>query len=76
MPDIRFDIDVSGLDLGDEALDLFLGGLRDSYEDSQPLTTEEIMQWLLTNPASWPMSEHMVYLALVCATAMQRLTIP
>jgi hypothetical protein len=75
MADVTFRIDLSGLDNGDECLDDFLRILRDDYQDN-PRTTEEIMRWLLVNPdpdGDLNRSRHLTYLALICATAMQRL---
>ena len=68
-----FKIDLSGLNDGDQCLDDFLTILRDDYQD-EPQTTEEIMRWLLTNPDdALDKDRHLTYLALICATAMQRL---
>lgn len=71
MSDINFSIDMTTLAEGALALDSFLDILK---AEKDPFTTEEIMRWLLEAPGSVTTVEmHLVMMALVCATAMQRL---
>lgn len=68
----EFDIDVEGLDDGDQIVDLWVADLR-----SDPKTTKELMAWLLKNPGNCLTKQsHLVALALLAATAMQRLAHP
>lgn len=69
---VEFDIDIEGLDDGDQMVDLWVADLR-----ADPITTKELMEWLLTNPGKVLTTQrHMVAVALVAATAMQRLARP
>lgn len=69
---VEFDIDLEGLDDGDQMVDLWLADLR-----TDPITTKELMEWLLTNPGNVLTTQrHMVAMALLAATAMQRLARP
>jgi hypothetical protein len=70
--DVKFTIDLISLDHGYQALDAFLAILATEKDAGHPWTTEEIMEWLLINPTT-STQRHLVYLALICATAMQRL---
>lgn len=72
---VEFDIDLEGLDDGDQIVDLWVTDLRSREND--PMTTKELMAWLLTNPGDCLTNQrHMVALALLAATAMQRLARP
>ena len=69
---VAVDIDVEGLDDGDQMVDLWVADLR-----ADPKTTKELMEWLLRNPGDVLTTQrHLVALALLAATAMQRLAHP
>jgi len=68
---ISLTVDLIGLDVMASSLDDFLAALRAMPE---PLTTKEIAEWLLTKPdPTFTQNRHLAYLALLCATAIQRL---
>jgi hypothetical protein len=71
MATTSFEVDPATLDSSDWALDEFLT----AYSDGQdPMTTKEIVQWLMLSPSEQTTTrEHLEMMALICATAMQRL---